>query len=234
MIKRIISRAICLMVSAILMIGVCGCMRKNNLSVDACLEYMKSKYGEEFTYVESYDNAPNTSKTLKIYVESSTSPGSRIFVVQEEVDGGLAFHDNYVAVMYEAETQKLIEDMANDVYGECRILYNYREATLMPDEFSADTSFTEFISNYSSDIYAIILLPPNTDLSEKENKLKQMYEKMCTNKMIGNLQVYYVKEEEHYNSLENVNQVVALSNWYKASGYFRMNDKFEITKEEWM
>lgn len=233
MIKRIIIRTICLMMSTILMIGVCGCMKKSNLSVDACLNYMKSKYGEEFTYIEPYDESQPTSKTLKIFVESERFPGAKILVIEENVENNIVWHDNYVAVKYEEDVAELFNAIATDVYGECRILYFVDDFFYLSDSFDNETSFTEYTSKQSSNISVSVLLPPDHDYAQKEQELQLVYQKLCENSMVCTVNVFYVNNQDKYNALESSEDMMLESGWYDAKGQLIIDDDYSIESEIW-
>ena len=169
--KAFCSAALC---SVILISGMTGCMQKNRLSVNDCLSYMKDKYGIDFTLLD--DNGINevTSSVLEIYVVCPEYPEQKILVMEERLNGGesLVFHDNFLCVKYHEQTKAMAEQMAAEVYGDCRVICEVDASDVHPDEFDSTTTFEEFRAIRASNIWFEILLPADHSDSDKENQLK--------------------------------------------------------------
>ena len=222
----------------IMMTGVSGCMQKNKLSINACLSYMKDKYGTEFTLVEGEEVSQLTASMLEIYVKSADYPEEKVLVVEERLDNGnsILFHDNYVAVRYRQEAKNLAEKMAEDVFGECRVLYKVDDTLVQPDEFDNTTTFEEFISDRASNIYFDVLVPPEHSDNDKESELKKLEQLCIENRFVCICDVWYSTDEEVYwNSNSNVELMKARLDhrWYTENGQFIMDNDFTVYHEMW-
>ena len=233
MINRNIARIICVMISVIIMIGACGCMKKDKLSVDNCLEYMKNKYDEEFEYSGPYDDFQPTSRTLKIFVKNKKYPDSEILVIEEKNGEGTVCHDNYVAIKYEKDVIDLFKNVAAEIYGECRVIYSVDDIFYLSDSFDNSTVFTEYTSKQSSNISVSVLLPPDHNREFKENELNQVYQKLCENSMVCTFNVYYVNNTELYGSLNSEEEMMLESEWYDHKGQLVIDDDYSIETEMW-
>ena len=210
-------------------------MRKNKLSVDDCLSYMKGKYGCEFTLLDDdkESKVQLTAQYLEIFVESPEQQGEKILVVEELKDGSVLYHDNYVAIKYRQETKKLAEKLANEIFDECRVLYEPDNTRYQPDEFNDTTTFEEFISKKQSKIYISVLLPPEHSDENKEQELKEMEQKCIEHKLVCICDIYYASDEEAYQSVNSDADVMNAGHWYKADGQFVIDDELSVSSEMW-
>ena len=227
-------RPICLVLCAIIMIGVCGCMnsQKVKMSVDECINYMVEKYGEKFIYVEPYSDY-QTNTSLKIIVQSENIPDSRILVVSEIVDGKVLYHDNYLRAKYESLTFDLIQDIARTAYGDCRVIYTTSNNYFLPDSFGVSTTFEEYCTNVKSNISAAILLPPSHKDSAKDKEMDDLYNLICENKIICSISVYYTNDLDKYQSIDKIEDIASSSNWYGSNGQLSVGEEFEIASRSW-
>ena len=233
--KRIAKIISLFVLMTIIMMGVCGCMQQQKLSIDDCLKYMKTKYGEDFTYLEPYDDFQPTARTLKIYVQSERYPDSKIMVIEEkDKDGNRLFHDNFVAIKYEQDTRELLTDVAVQVYGECRVIYSaYGYDGYLPDSFDNATTFADYIAARKSNICVTILLPPEHGTLDKEREINEIYEKCCENKIICAVEVYYTNDSEVYQSISTTAEMMLLEGWFDADGVLVMDAEFGVQSLGW-
>lgn len=237
MIHNKITKVIYLFFSIVIMMGVYGCMRQPGLSVDDCLEYMKTKYNGDFTYLEPYDNFQPTARALKIYVQSDQYPDSKILVVEErDYDENILFHDNFVAIKYEQDTGELLTNIATQVYGECRVMYSvhrHGQEGVLPDYFNNSTTFADYIADRKSTITFSVLLPPEHSIQDKDREINDFYEECCENKIICIMAVYYVNDLDMYQSMDSEPVMMQSGEWYDAHGVLMMDAEFGTQSLKW-
>ncbi len=233
MINKKIIRPICLILCVIMMIGACGCMnsRRSKMSVDDCINYMVEKYGENFTYIEPYSDY-QSNNSLKIIVQSESMPDSRVLVVSERVNDTILFHDNYIAEKYKEETFNLLQKLSDTVYGDCKVLYTVHEGFL-PDAFNSSTDFATFISSKSSLIAFSVILPPNAESINKEDKIKEFYELLIENRINCSFKVYYINSNNKYNETLSIEQLLDDRDTILFTGRVIMDEDFSIKDEGW-
>ena len=120
-----------------------GCGMKKDYAVKKMLSYMKSKYGEEFIYVETYAGQYGSSYTM-ILVRSRKNPESTALVRLSEWEGRRRYEDNYLARLRKEELELKIGELARKSFGECKIYYKLPDF-VFPTWFKADMSAEEFL-----------------------------------------------------------------------------------------
>ena len=193
---------------------------------------MKEKYGTDFTLVEKGEL---TSSTLEIYVESPEYKGEKILVMEERLNKGekLIFHDNFLCVKYHEQTKKMAEKMAEEVYGECKVLCEVNNFNVQPDEFDNTTTFEEFCSKRESRIWVEILLPADHSLSDKENELKQLEQLCLENRFACICDVYYADDADAYRKISTHEELMDYGIWYSVAGKFLVDNDFTNFVETW-
>lgn len=122
-----------------------GCGMKKDYAVKKMLSYMKRKYGEEFSYVETYAGQYGNSYTM-ISVRSRESPERTALVRFSEWEGRRRYEDNYLARLIKEELEQRIGELARKCFGECKIYYKLPDF-VFPTWFKADMSAEEFLRN---------------------------------------------------------------------------------------
>lgn len=234
MIYKKIIRPICLILCAIMMIGVCGCMnsRKVKISVDDCINYMVEKYGENFTYIEPYSDY-QTNDSLKIIVQSDSIPSSRIIVVAQVSEDKLYINDNYIAVKYEDSTNAVLSEIAKQVYGDSRVIYSVDDQFYLSNELDSSASFEEYLSFRGNHIKSNILISPLHDDKNKEKEIELLCDILKEKKIVCTINLYYCTEQEKYNSLSSYSEMKLSDSWYNVNGQLIINEKFEVDSLIW-
>lgn len=207
----------------------CG---KPKFSVDDCLKYMNEKYGEEFDYI-SLTNEYQTNSSLKIFVKSKKYPNNKILVVEELTSDGIKYHDTYVRAKYKQDTYNLMNSIATDVYGECRVIdITSDDIYFLPDSFNNTTTFAEYISNIKSNISFSVLLPKEHSKIDKENEINRFYESLRENNIICSCSIYYTNDEEKYEKINSLQDIATSENWYSDSALLNIGEDY--SKEVWL
>lgn len=96
-----------------ILMGVTGCMTKSVPANEQMVQYMESKYGESFTFLE-YTGGKFGDSTFNGFVSSETFPDAKIFVTGDSKNPGV-FSDNYVAFLQNEAACKILQDLAGEV-----------------------------------------------------------------------------------------------------------------------
>lgn len=238
MIKRNFTRVICLMISAIFMIGVCGCMNTstNNpkFTVDEILQYMNEKYGEEFTYIEPVDVNQPTASSFSIFVENESYPDKKIYAkcLFNTDTGEKQFCDNYVSFMYEDDVRTVLTELSQEVYGDAKVRYALNDTAASSDSTEDIPSLEQYLSRTSSAISYMILLPDEHDEALYKEELEALRDALKKKKVVCSITIAYSKDRAQYDSFVTdkwTNEHVV----YKLRGDVRIGEDFEIKFEEW-
>lgn len=138
-------RKLLLLAAVLLVSQITGCGMRRDFEKDKMMSYMRRKYGEEFTYVESYAGQAGKAYTM-ILVKSRTHRDFQSLVRVSEREGKRYYEDNYVAYLLRKELEQMIGDYAKMCFGECKVYYKI-PAFVFPFYFKADMTAEEFLKN---------------------------------------------------------------------------------------
>ena len=129
--SKIIRLCAIVVVIAIIMTGVTGCMfdGKDNKTVSSrkMVKYLEDKYGEKFTCVGS-SGAGLVGGEVKIRVTTDSLPGAEITVGYSLVDGEACYTENYLAHTFENQTVEYIRELCVKALGcDVIVVYNVPE-----------------------------------------------------------------------------------------------------------
>lgn len=138
-----IRKWISVFILVLMVLETVGCGMKKDDAIKKMLSYMKSKYGEEFTYVETYAGQYGSSYTM-ILVKNGKIPERTALVRLSEWEGRRRYEDNYLARLRKEELEQQIGELARKSFGECKIYYKLPDF-VFPTWFKADMSAEEFL-----------------------------------------------------------------------------------------
>ncbi len=173
--RNLISKAILLCISAILMTGVTGCM-SNESYVDKMVAYMNEKYDDTFEYSAPYGGGPGATST-QIVVKSEKYPDAQIWVEYYTEDGKDIFADNYVSYKYEEQTRDVLQKLLTDVFqSDVKLRYTVGTKGVL-NNFTDNTTFDEYASDSASRIgFRAFIFDTGSATSNAESKLKEALE----------------------------------------------------------
>lgn len=129
-----------------------GCMTITQEDyLKAASRYMEKKYGEEFE--GKYFYGMNNDS---LYVYPIAHPEWEVTVTfSKKRIWNVEFHDNYVGFLLKEEMEKAIEEVAAEVYGNCKPIC-LPLGFAMPDEWDRDTTLEEYNFDNRSKLYLFI------------------------------------------------------------------------------
>lgn len=237
MIYKKLFRVLTLLVSIVMMIGVCGCMnsgeKKARFSNDEILNYMKDKYGEDFDYIEPININQPTATSLSIFVRSDNFPDKKIFAkcfISNE-NGTKEFCDSYFTVKYEKETREKVTEISEKVYTDAKIQYVIN--CTAPSSFSNKIlSLEEYLASTTSSISFSIFLPSSHDSGACKDEMQKLCALLKENRIACSLTIYYLEDDIQFNEI-NIDTPDDEHYNCKTSGHIRLDDNFDIDYEEW-
>lgn len=237
MIKRIISRAICLMVSAILMIGVCGCMNASNnypkFTIEEIIQYMSEKYGEEFTYINDIDGNQPNEYSYSIYLKAESYPEKKILAECRVADteGVKSFSDNYDAIIYEDDVRNILTSIVNGVYPNAKVRYIV-EPLISSSYVEEETKSVEEFFARNPMVSFNVLMEPGHDITKKEEEIQRLCDCLIEAKIPCSFTVRYSDDENAFENFK-VNEYEPFSQKVNAFGSVKINSDYTISYIEW-
>lgn len=231
-------RLISIFLIVVLMIGANGCMGIGRISiVDKMIAYMNEKYPDDvFVYKEPFGGGAGIS-TKKIIVSSEKYPDADIYVMcVKNEDGTYKYSDNYLGVKYNDQTVEMIKDILTTAFGTDFFLSYNVSMYGHPQEYSADTTFEEYIDDAASDIGFLAVIGDSYQISNKEELVSQLEKLFSEKGMCCNFSViYFDNSSEEYKTLERGMELseYLYKKLYKEALMFDMESSIEFSKYEW-
>lgn len=199
------------------------------------VRYMEKKYDEKFTYVD-VTGGQLGGKSLTLRLEPEKYPGEIILASCElKKDGDKTwkkFNDNYMGLVFEEQTQEVLEKITKDVYGECKVFYSRDESVLLSTDIGPKTKFSEYASSGASLLYAIVL-DNSQDLNKKDEKILELIEKLKENKVLSSFRIEYLKDDNVYDKINVWEDVPKMGEqWFNARTAISLDREYNY-KYEW-
>lgn len=144
---------------------ITGCGMKRDYAINKMLSYMRGKYGEEFTYVETYGGQYGSS-SLTILVSSRENFERTAMVRFSEWEGRRRYEDNYLAHLRKEELEEKVGKLAQECFGECKVYYKLPDF-VFPAWFKADMGGEEFLKSPYA-MAQFYIYPAGTEGTKKE------------------------------------------------------------------
>lgn len=129
-----------------LMIGLTvGCRMRENYEVRKMLSYLRGKYKEEFSYVESYAGQPG-KPYVTMLAERNANPKQIVLVRVRVYDGNRYYEDNFLGYLLQTELEEKISVLAEKSFGGCKLYYKI-PTFVFPGDFPANMSAEAFLKN---------------------------------------------------------------------------------------
>ena len=193
------------------------------------IDEMNARYGDKFTFAENAGGGTDFGEYLAIFVRSEKLPDDKIFAVHGSFDGKAENRDNYMAYLLRPEADSFMTDMASSVYGECRAFVKPDERSVLPPEITKDSSAEDMLR--STKVYCTVYLPPERDLSDKEEKLDEFFGRLKSSEIRCYLNVTYTGSEKVYSSLDGRTDLDSADK--RAECRLGMDDDFNIVEKQW-
>lgn len=159
------------LVVILLMSILSGC--KNGYEQQMVYDYLEDKYGETFEYSSPWGNSLYGDHELFVTCDSLDS--SIYVVVKDYRETTRTFHDNYVAVMYEEQTEQFMRDCIGEFFSDFHLYY---DTPFEPcaDDLNKQSTFEEYISDQTYVMHISVAVP--IDSIENREQILKMAEKL--------------------------------------------------------
>ena len=148
-----------------------GC--KDGYEQQMVYDYLEDKYGETFEYSSPWGNSLYGDHELFVTCDSLDS--SVYVLVKDYRETTRTFHDNYVAVMYEEQTEQFMRDCIGEFFSDFHLYY---DTPFEPcaDDLNKQSTFEEYISDQTYVMHISVAVP--IDSVENREQILKMAEKL--------------------------------------------------------
>jgi len=227
--KRLMKRAIVIIIVLLTAIGGSGCMFDTVTKIQKdMLAYMKEKYDEDFEFVSS--GTELFGATYKeMWVRSENLPDVDICVHMDLKTK--IFSDNYICYLMQRELDDYVSKVFEEVYGKNQVfgLIPSNSIELLPIDITKGISLMEYAEAINPKMYYQIYI--YSDVLEKNENAKRLEETLNTYKLQIDFVLYYVKDKSLIGIINKRN--TQNSNWMRenvitfASFYMDADFKFD-------
>lgn len=194
------------------------------------LDYMERKYGEAFSETETYAGQFGKDYTM-LKVRSQKRQIGEILVRASGKDK-IVYQDNYLAYLLRDEIEQRIRDIAEPVFGKCKVFYKIPEQ-VFPEEFPADMEADVFLRHPQSmvRVYIYVRYPPKDRLEQFDKFFLALRAEQY---IVGGV-ISYPADREMYAMITEDNFTGDIYQGYQclAEAVFSMSEKGELAYLEW-
>lgn len=176
--------------------GAEGCRAMED---DKMLGYMEKKYKEHFAMVGSYGGQIGKDYAM-VRVKSRSRPNEQALVRITYEKSGNIYQDNYLGFLLKEEIERLMQPMAESVFGECKVFYKVPHL-VFPACFGPDMSADAFLKHPDSMVQLFIY--PKEDAAQGKEKLLKYAKLLRKNGYCIKGILSYPEDEETYQALHN-------------------------------
>lgn len=222
--KGIFKRITLAILPILVLIAFTSCSLENQFSPEGVIEYLNSKYDTEFTYLETVGDGELTyRKNVSAYVTHLDHEDRQVFVVAELTQDGVKYSDSYIALKYEEDTRKYLNDMVGKVFKDYKLIYTPVSGQTFSDEFNNDTSFDEYRINPRNLLRFDIILPDNYNWDYKNASVSHIETKIINSGTHCTVNVYRAKTKEIYDSINSYSDYYDKTKAFDEKHYFEAN-----------
>ena len=176
---------------------------------DAALAHMQEKYGEVFEYISPWGSILANRNKVQMLVKCA-SLTDEIFVEANKIENEYIFSDNYVAVKYTPETNKLLQAAVDDFFTKSFVVCNISQKALSPG-LPADASFEQYCADSEASLSATIFIPGS---AFEETSVEKFSNKLAGSNMGANIRFFAV-DDNIYGTLktDNIEDIVDGDNY---------------------
>ncbi|MGN0374679.1 MAG: hypothetical protein ACI4EN_04200 [Butyrivibrio sp.] len=215
-----------LILTVIIIVGVSGCMNKNEDSTNKMMNYINEKYDDSFEFIKLFGGYLGSS-TKSIIVRSGKYPDYDVYVYCTTDNEQDTFADNYLSVKFYDKTLDYLQDIYREKFGETVYVHYSIDNTSNTQNASDETTFEEFIMDPMSMITYKVVLPYNNNKDEMEQSLKETMSELS-----GCAYIYLVDSSVKITSDEEMQECIESKNYNNKVYIQKNNDEFKIFRWE--
>ncbi len=151
---KVFLKVLCLLLINCVILGVSGCMNKEQSVVEKMVSYMNGKYDDTFEYSAPFGGGAS-AKSKQINVKSQKMPDCDIWV--EYSYETMKYEDNYIDYLYKTQVENYLKSNIEEVFtGDIKVARNIPTAGVYAD-YAPNTSFEEYINTSEQRIFFTVV-----------------------------------------------------------------------------
>ena len=192
-----ITRLFTIIMCAVMTIGLAGCADRD--PKEDLLEYLENKYpDDDFTwYCNELGSEGKNRKDFEIKVHSEKFPNAEIHAARQVQNGKLLYFDNYASFRLEEPACEYVHDIAEDIFGECKVYYRTPTDLIFIDtSVTPETAPDDFLRSKNMG-YLGIYLPGENDTGLDEGKVFEMRDMIKEHIWLLPVNIYIFDEDTY-------------------------------------
>lgn len=182
-----------------------GCSSAES-SKDALMNYMCERYPKDhfnWNHNELGGEGRNTAETFEIILDSEKFPDAEIHAARWKTNGEFVYADNYMAYYLEDDVETLMQQLAEEYFGECKVYEHISYGKLANSDFPTEATAEDYLKSKPSCSFAVFISPGHITLDEAKEKMKQ-FEAEFENRQYEKVGagVYIIPDAEDYAKTE--------------------------------
>lgn len=194
-----------LLISLILMMGVCGCMSNNDSNKaektkDIALEYLNENYDDTFTALGYSDGDWAYDYSVVNFTSEKYSKSFEVRVY--EIDGNYSFKDDYFKLYMENDAVSYFKNTVNKYGKENEIKVRFISPEL-PDSLNAKATFSDYLASSKCNLEVYII----SSSAFNESDINAILSDICNAKVMGNFR-FTVTNDKNLLSAYSISEIV--------------------------
>lgn len=221
---KIIKQLSLLLISIVLVLGVCGCVKKDKIQTDDIILKLENKYNDTFTLLSSGNELWTEDYSELIFISDKLNDEVVVWVYP---NGEIL--DNYIAIKYKEDVQKLVTPLANKVYKNSKVVnipIHYGKK-----HFNAEMSLFEYVASKQSSVS--VFIATDKDSNSAETDVANLSLLFKENGIIANIKVFYYNENEFLELEETNDPTTVFSPLSNKRLSATMNADYSINSLDW-
>ena len=219
-------RVLLLLIAGIIMMGVCGCVKKEKIDSDDIIRQLNAKYSDSFTVVSSGNELWTEEYSELICFSEDLNTDVVVWVYS---NGTII--DNYPAVKYKSDVEALVLPIAEDIYGQgfCKVVnipIHYGKS-----HFSENMDFSEYVSSKQSSLS--IAIATSKDASSAREDVEELVLKLKENGVVTSIRVFYYDDDTFKTVMETNDATTIFSPTSNKRLSATMNADYSIGSFDW-
>lgn len=217
-----------LLVTLIMMMGVCGCISNNNSNKaekikDKALEYLNENYDDTFTALGYSDGDWAYDYSTVNFTSEKYSKSVEVRVY--EANGTYSFQDNYFKLYMENDAVSYLKNIVSKYGKENKVKVRFVSPEL-PDSLDTNATFSDYVSSSKCNLEVYIV----SDSAFNERDITAILSEICDAKIVGNFRLIVTNDKDllsAYSISEIVNEKTDSIIEKKS---YSINSSFEVVR----
>ena len=180
----------------------CGCSNLFRDPEGELFAYLAEKYPDDkFTKIRDAGGGIEFHYDYGMYVKSEKYPDAQIYVSHVPRNGEQFIFDNYMAYYFEEEAQEYIQQIVDEIFGECKVFSDVNISGVIDPAITKESSVLDFLRN-SGGFYVRCFLSPEKYPDDIETAAEVLCERVSSERLNCYLTVRFFNSQVYYNGFD--------------------------------